>query len=309
VGENKRIAYLGPSGTFTEHALLNQTDLRELELVSVASIPEALKHVSDNEVDLAFVAIENSIEGSVNITQDTLTFDADLLIQREVVSSIELNLLVKPGTSLDEITTVLSFPHAIAQCKDWLSNNLPNAVTEAANSTADAAKQVSATSQDTFAAIGTERAADAYGLEILVDGIQDHSDNETRFVLVASDGVPRPTGYDKTSIVVFQDADRPGSLLGILQEFAARSLNLTRLESRPTKKGLGNYCFLIDLEGHISDEVVADCLKNLHVKNGSVKFLGSYPAAGDENLTSNKSTVDSEKADSWLDELRGRIGK
>ena len=143
----------------------------------------------------------------------------------------------------------------------------------------------------------------------MVDGIQDHSDNETRFVLVAADGVPSPTGYDKTSIVVFQDADRPGSLLGILQEFAARSLNLTRLESRPTKKGLGNYCFLIDLEGHISDEVVADCLKNLHVKNGSVKFLGSYPAAGDENLISDKATVKSEKADSWLDELRGRIGK
>jgi len=309
VGENKRLAYLGPSGTFTEQALLNQTDLRKLELVSVPSIPEALKQVSDNDVDLAFVAIENSIEGSVNITQDTLTFDADLLIQREVVSSIELNLLVKPGTSLDEITTVLSFPHAIAQCKDWLSNNLPNAVTEAANSTADAAKQVSDTSQNTFAAIGTERAADAYDLEILVVGIQDHSDNETRFVLVASDGVPSPTGYDKTSIVVFQDADRPGSLLGILQEFAARSLNLTRLESRPTKKGLGNYCFLIDLEGHISDEVVADCLKKLHVKNGSVKFLGSYPAAGDDNTISDKATVDSDKADSWLDELRGRIGK
>ena len=309
MSENKRLAYLGPSGTFTEQALLNQTDLRKLELVSVASIPEALKQVSNNEVDLAFVAIENSIEGSVNITQDTLTFDADLLIQREVVSSIELNLLVKPGTSLDEIETVLSFPHAIAQCKDWLSNNLPNAVTEAANSTADAAKQVSEASQDTFAAIGTERSADAYGLEILVDGIQDHSDNETRFVLVAADGVPSPTGYDKTSIVVFQDADRPGSLLGILQEFAARSLNLTRLESRPTKKGLGNYCFLIDLEGHISDEVVADCLKNLHVKNGSVKFLGSYPAAGDENLISDIATVKSEKADSWLDELRGRIGK
>ena len=152
---------MGPSGTFTEQALLNQTDLRELELVSVASIPEALKQVSNNEVDLAFVAIENSIEGSVNITQDTLTFDADLLIQREVVSSIELNLLVKPGTSLDEIETVLSFPHAIAQCKDWLSNNLPNAVTEAANSTADAAKQVSEASQDTLAAIGTERSADA----------------------------------------------------------------------------------------------------------------------------------------------------
>jgi prephenate dehydratase len=210
---------------------------------------------------------------------------------------------------LDEITNVLSFPHAIAQCKDWLSNNLPNAVTEAANSTADAAKQISDKSQNAFAAIGTERAANAYGLEILVGGIQDHSDNETRFVLVATDGVPSPTGYDKTSIVVFQDADRPGSLLGILQEFAARSLNLTRLESRPTKKGLGNYCFLIDLEGHISDEVVADCLKKLHMKNGSVKFLGSYPAAGDDNTIIDKATIDSEKADSWLDELRGRIGK
>ncbi|MAT62805.1 MAG: prephenate dehydratase, partial [Dehalococcoidia bacterium] len=223
MGKNKRLAYLGPSGTFTEQALLNQTDLKELELISVFSIPEVLKKVSDNEADLGFVAIENSIEGSVNITQDTLTFDADLLIQREVVSSIELNLLAKPDTSLDEIATVLSFPHAIAQCKDWLSNNLPNAITEAANSTADAAKQVSGKSQNAFAAIGTERAADAYGLEILVGGIQDHSDNETRFVLVASDGVPSPTGYDKTSIVVFQDADRPGSLLGILQEFAARS--------------------------------------------------------------------------------------
>ena len=133
--------------------------------------------------------------------------------------------------------------------------------------------------------------------------------NETRFVLVASDGVPNSTGHDKTSIVVFQDADRPGSLLGILQEFAARSLNLTRLESRPTKQGLGNYCFLIDLEGHISDEVVADCLKNLHMKNGSVKFLGSYPAAGGDKTIKDRATVDSKKADSWLDELRGRIGK
>ena len=118
VNENKRLAYLGPSGTFTEHALLNQADLKELDLVSVASIPEVLKQVSDSEVDLGFVAIENSIEGSVNITQDTLTFDADLLIQREVVESIELNLLALSGTNLDEITNVLSFPHAIAVCRD-----------------------------------------------------------------------------------------------------------------------------------------------------------------------------------------------
>ena len=168
MGENKRLAYLGPSGTFTEHALLNQTDLKELDLVSVASIPEVLKQVSDSEADLGFVAIENSIEGSVNITQDTLTFDADLLIQREVVESIELNLLVSPGTNLDEITNVLSFPHAIAQCRNWLSDNLPNASTEAANSTADAARHISEKPQKGFASIGTARAADAYGLEMLL---------------------------------------------------------------------------------------------------------------------------------------------
>ncbi|HAQ03347.1 MAG TPA: prephenate dehydratase, partial [Acidimicrobiaceae bacterium] len=161
MGENKRLAYLGPAGTFTEHALLNQPDLKELDLVSVASIPEVLKQVSNSEADLGFVAIENSIEGSVNITQDTLTFDADLLIQREVVESIELNLLALPDTALDQITNVLSFPHAIAQCRDWLSVNLSNAVTEAANSTADAARNISENLQKGFASIGTARAADA----------------------------------------------------------------------------------------------------------------------------------------------------
>ena len=303
------LAYLGPAGTFTEQALHSQTDLLDYTLTPTTSIPEVLRMVGDGRADFGFVAIENSIEGSVNITQDTLTFDTDLLIQREVVSGIELNLLAHTGVRLGDVKMVLSFPHAIAQCRTWLAENLPEAATGVANSTADAARQVAKDRPPTTAAIATIRAAQAYGLEILVPDIEDHPENETRFVLVAAEGVPGPSGHDKTSLVVFQNADRPGSLLGILQEFAARSINLTRLESRPTKQGLGDYCFLIDLEGHVADEVVADCLRNLHMKNGRVKFLGSYPAASDDGAIRDQASEASRDADQWLDSLRGRIGR
>lgn len=303
------LAYLGPAGTFTEQALNSQADLLNYTLTPTTSIPEVLRMVGDGRADFGFVAIENSIEGSVNITQDTLTFDTDLLIQREVISEIKLNLLAHAGVGLGDVEMVLSFPHAIAQCRTWLAENLPEAATGAANSTADAARQVAEDRPPATAAIATSRAAQAYGLEILVPDIEDHPENETRFVLVAAEGVPAPSGHDKTSLVVFQDADRPGSLLGILQEFAARSINLTRLESRPTKQGLGDYCFLIDLEGHVADEVVADCLRNLHMKNGRVKFLGSYPAASDDGGIRDQASEASREADQWLDDLRGRIGR
>ena len=303
------LAYLGPAGTFTEQALHSQADLLDYTLTPTTSIPEVLRMVGDGRADFGFVAIENSIEGSVNITQDTLTFDTDLLIQREVISEIELNLLAHAGVGLGDVEMVLSFPHAIAQCRTWLTENLPEAATGAANSTADAARQVAENRPPATAAIATSRAAQVYGLEILVPDIEDHPENETRFVLVAAEGVPGPSGHDKTSLVVFQDADRPGSLLGILQEFAARSINLTRLESRPTKQGLGDYCFLIDLEGHVADEVVADCLRNLHMKNGRVKFLGSYPAASDDGGTRDQASEASREADEWLDSLRDRIGR
>ena len=303
------LAYLGPAGTFTEQALHSQTDLLDYTLTPTTSIPEVLRMVADGRADFGFVAIENSIEGSVNITQDTLTFDTDLLIQREVVSEIELNLLAHAGVGLGDVEMVLSFPHAIAQCRTWLTENLPEAATGAVNSTADAARQVAENRPPATAAIATSRAAQVYGLEILVPDIEDHPENETRFVLVAAEGVPAPSGHDKTSLVVFQDADRPGSLLGILQEFAARSINLTRLESRPTKQGLGDYCFLIDLEGHVADEVVADCLRNLHMKNGRVKFLGSYPSASDDGGLRDQASEASRDADQWLDDLRGRIGR
>lgn len=217
--DGKVLAYLGPNGTFTEQALFTQGDLAGLDLRLASSIPEVLSMVGEGSVDLGFAAIENSIEGSVNITQDTLAFEAELLIQREVVISVDLNLLAPPGTGLDSIEQVVSFPHASAQCRGWLKENLPAADTGAANSTADAARQVADENDGRTAAIAPARAAEVYGLDTLAAGIEDHSSNQTRFVLVASGGIPAPTGHDKTSLIVFQRADRPGSLLGMLQEF------------------------------------------------------------------------------------------
>jgi prephenate dehydratase len=151
-------------------------------------------------------------------------------------------------------------------------------------------------------------AAKVYGLDVLATDIEDHPDNATRFVVVSRTGIPAPTGHDKTSVVIFQRTDRPGSLLTILQEFAARSINLTKLESRPTKKGLGHYCFLIDLEGHIGDELVADCLRTLKSKVEDVKFLGSFPAAGEHGPALRRDAETAWRAASeWVDRLRGEI--
>jgi len=178
-------------------------------------------------------------------------------------------------------------------------------------STAEAAQLVAGPEHDGHtAAIAPAVAAKLYGLDVLATDIEDHPDNATRFVVVARPdrGIPTASGHDKTSIVVFQRHDRPGSLLTILQEFAARSINLTKLESRPTKKGLGNYCFLIDLEGHIGDELVADCLRDLRSKVEDVKFLGSYPAAGEHGPARRREAEARwHAASEWVEGLRGAI--
>ncbi len=242
-----------------------------------AAVPEVIAAVERGDADGGVVPIENMIEGSVSVTLDTLAFDSDLLIQREIDLPVSLNLCARPGVGLDDVRTVVSFPHALAQCRGWLAKKLPDG-------------------RDARLALhlrrgprGVEVEAHRHGRDLqLARGrdlrprgarpseIEDHPENQTRFVLVGR-GVPAPTGHDKTSIVCFQREDQPGSLLPILQEFAARAINLTKLESRPTKRGLGDYCFFIDCEGHISDEVVADALRNLVAKQAEVKFLGSYP--------------------------------
>ena len=303
------IGYLGPHGTFTEQALLTQSDLAAADLRLLPSIAEVLAATQSGDLDLGFAAIENSIEGTVNVTLDTLAFEADLLIQREVVIGVQLNLMALPGTQLTDVKTVVSFPHAAAQCRGFLRRELPDATPNASNSTADAARWVAEHADATCAAVGTALAGELYGLETLAADIEDHPENSTRFVVTARSGVPEATGHDKTSIVIFQRADRPGSLLSILQEFAARSINLTKLESRPTKQALGDYCFIIDLEGHVADELVADCLKNIRAKQADVKFLGSYPAAGDEAHEVRADASEAwREAESWLGSLRDQIG-
>lgn len=304
-----QVAYLGPPGTFTEEALLTQPDFAEADHLLCRSIPEVLGSVAEGRAQLGFTAIENSIEGTVNVALDALIFEHDLLIQREVVIDIRLHLLGLSGTSMDEISRVVSFPVATAQCRRYLTENLPQAEDIAANSTAAAARDLAISKDKTTAAIGTALSQEIYGLEMIASDIEDHPENQTRFVAVSHSGVPAPTGQDKTSIVVFQRSDRSGSLMGILAEFAARSINLTKLESRPTKKALGDYCFLIDLEGHIADQLVADCLTTIVAKHGEVKFLGSYPTntAGSEEQGTSATSAWSE-AQNWIENLRGQVG-
>jgi prephenate dehydratase len=307
-GGHPRVGYLGPRGTFSEQALLTQGDLVNAELLPLDAIPDVLVATTSGRVDQGLVPIENAIEGTVNVTMDMLAFEHDLLIQREVVIGVAMHLLVLPGTKLEEIKTVLSIPVATAQCRRFLSGNLPGVTTDVASSTAGAAQIVAETGDPTIAAIANARAGELHGLETLVADIEDHDDNETKFVMVATNGIPAPTGHDKTTVVVFQHANRPGSLLAILQEFAARAISLTKLESRPTKQGLGSYCFIIDLEGHLDDELVADCLRDIHSKHGTIKFLGSYPAAGE---TGDRVRRDADQkwaeAEAWIQGLKDQI--
>ena len=304
-----RVAYFGPAGTFTEEALLTQPDLAAGDRTPFAAVPEVIAAVERGEAAGGVVPIENMIEGSVSVTLDTLAFDSELLIQREIDLPVSLNLCARPGVALADVRTVVSFPHAIAQCRGWLAKKVPAAQTTASHSTSDAAREVSKSKRTDMAAICNALAAEIYGLNVLAREIEDHPENQTRFVLVGR-GVPAPTGHDKTSIVCFQREDQPGSLLQILQEFAARAINLTKLESRPTKRGLGDYCFFIDCEGHIADEVMADALRNLVAKQAEVKFLGSYPVAGPQEagVARRKAAGRAWKsAAAWVETLREQI--
>jgi len=303
-----RIAYLGPAGTFTEQALMSELDLRDTDHVPFPKFVDVLDATSDGDVDLGFVAIENAIEGTVNVTLDALAFDHSLLIQREVVLDIHLYLMAPAGTELSDITSVYSHPVANAQCREFLHKELPDVPVLAANSTSEAA--VMAADQPGLAAVGPALAAEKHGLAVLAEDIADHPGNQTRFVLVAPAGVPPATGHDKTTVVLTQRQDKPGSLVAILEEFAARSINLSRLSSRPVKTALGSYCFIVDLDGHIADELIADCLRSIRAKHADVKFLGSYPAAGNGSTeTRHEASSAWAEADQWMEALRSQIAE
>ncbi len=294
------VAYLGPRGTFTEEALFQLSEFRDTELVPLGSFREVLERTESGVYTYGFLPIENSIEGTVLATLDPMIFENSLLIQKEVVLNVHQNLLGLPTTDKSEIKTILSYPHASAQCHSYIKRNFPSAEVRATDSTARAAQLVSEIDDPTVAAIGPSVAAQIYELKILEGHIEDFSNNKTRFVLLSRKGIPSATGRDKTSIVCFQLADRPGSLLRILDHFAKRSINLTKLESRPTKVIMGEYCFIIDLEGHVSDPVVEECLEEISDSGVAVKLLGSYPQA---------QTFIKEEVLEVSSEILGHIGK
>jgi prephenate dehydratase len=268
-----------------------------------------LDAVERGDVEYGFIAIENSIEGMVNLAQDELVFSHSLLIQREVVLDIEHCLVAQAGTALDDVKVVLSMPVATAQCHAFLRERVGHAEVRATNSTAEGARLLAEMGPGA-AAVAPRAAARHYGLDVIAADIADHPGNQTRFVLVAREGIPAPTGHDRTGLVVYQRADEPGSLISILQEFAARRINLSNLQSRPTKDGgLGDYCFIIYADGHVADELLADAMRALHSKQGRVKFLGSYPAAG-EGAHDAREHADARwrDADDWVRDLRSQIG-
>lgn len=272
---NNKIGYLGPPGTFAEEALLSVLKFDERALVPYPTVPDIIQAVEKGKVPRGIVPIENSIEGSINVTLDVMAFESNVLIEKEIIVPVRHNLIAHNGVKISDIKGIVSQPHATAQCRLYLAKNFPDVPIIAANSTAEAVKRV-AEGDRSYAAIGTILAAKLYGLSVLAADIEDYKDNQTRFVIVGKDKVPR-TGHDKTSIICMIHEDRPGSLLQILQEFAYRYINLTKIESRPAKKALGEYIFFIDMEGHIDDPVVADAINCLKCKIKDVKFLGSYP--------------------------------
>ena len=270
-----RIAFLGPAGTYSEDALLS-LQIPDVEPVACLSIEEVFAAVESGEADRGIVPIENSVEGSVNATLDALAFESSALIQQEIVRDIHHALVVGGETRPEDVTAVTSHPQATAQCRRWLAENLPGRPIVAANSTAEAVQR--AVAEPGIAAVGNRLAAELYGGRVLRDGIEDYSGNQTRFIVVGRDVMVR-TGDDKTSLALFIRADKPGALLMILSEFAYGEINLTKIQSRPTKKALGEYMFFVDLEGHLEDENVLLALECLRLKLREVKVLGSYPKA------------------------------
>jgi prephenate dehydratase len=300
--ENARVGYLGPEGSFSHEAV---TTLAHVEPIAYTSLEDLLGAVADASIDQGLVPLENALEGTVSATIDGLVFDYDLVILQEIVLPIHLHLLARPEVELNEIKSVRSYVHALAQVRGYLHEHGLDSVQT--TSTSQAAKDVAA-SDEPWGAVGSALAGELFGLRVVAADIEDHPDNATRFVRLGRHDVAAPTGHDRTTIVCFQDADRPGSLYAILGRFAARDINLTKLESRPTKRGLGDYCFVIEFEGHVADDVVADCLSDLQAHLARVKFLGSYPVTG-EGASDRRREVASARlaAEEWMDSIRGRV--
>lgn len=303
-----RYAYLGPEGTFTEAALLQVTDPTEAELLPCLDVITALDLVRRGDADYAVVPIENSVEGGVNATLDSLAAGAPLVIVGEMLVPITFFLAAREGMTLEHVRRISTHPHAWAQCRGWVAEHLPGAVHVPATSTAAAAALL-ATDQEApgfDAALVSPLSAAKYGLQVLADGAADNPHAVTRFILVARPGyVPEPTGADKTTLMVHLPDNEAGALLSMLEQFATRGVNLSRIESRPIGDSLGRYSFSIDAEGHVAEERVQATLIGLHRVCPTVRFLGSYPRADGQRPHLRPGTYDADfrAAREWVSRL------
>ncbi|WP_299443792.1 prephenate dehydratase [uncultured Phycicoccus sp.] len=303
-----RFGYLGPEGTFTSMALDQWAPAADAERVAYGSVDGALAALRAGEIDGAMVPIENSVEGGVSATLDALASGDPLLVTAEVMVPITFVLAAPPGTGLAEVRAVGTHSHAWAQVRGWMGAHLPDAAYVPTLSTAAAAAALATGDQPFDAAVCAPAAASLNGLAVLAAGIGDMQAAVTRFVLVARPGtMPEPTGADKTTVVLYQRDDHAGGLLELLEQFAARGINLTRLESRPTKASMGAYCFSVDVEGHVRDERLGEALMGLKRVCAEVRFLGSYPRADRRRATvgPRASDADFTAARDWLGHIRG----
>lgn len=274
-----RVAYLGPAGTFTEDALGEAIPAGGFEPLRTATIRDAILAVERGEAERALVPIENSLEGSVRPTLDTLAFEAPAVrIVGEHDYRVRVHLIARAGTRVEDVEAVLSHPQPLAQCQRFLREQFPEVELRSASSTAAAVRMVSESSRP-WAALGARAAAAMYGCELLQEGVEDQAENVTRFVWIASQQTGAAgQGPWKTSLVFSEvGADHPGALVECLSEFSDRRINLSRIESRPLRQGLGRYMFFCDLEGNEGDPSVSEAVAALRTKAASVRILGSYP--------------------------------
>lgn len=303
----RRYSYLGPAGTFTEAALKQVPEAQGQEWVPVTNIGEALNDVVTGFSDAAMIAIENSVDGGVTVAQDALATIPGLQIVGEYLVPVKFVLVARPGTRLEDITVVSAHPVAYGQCRAWLDDQVPRHRHMPATSNVQAASDLLDASKGIDAAIAPPGIEAHHDLEVIAEGIAENPDAVTRFVLVSrTTAVGEVTGADKTSLIVELPEDRAGALLELLEQFATRGVNLTLLASRPIGDRMGRYRFVIDAEGHIRDERVADALLGVKRFSPGVVFLGSYPRA-DRIVATTRDEHDNEAFRDARDWLRGLI--
>lgn len=302
----KTYSYLGPVGTFTELALAQVPEAKGAKWHPVANVQEAIDNILSGHSARAVIPIENSIEGGVSATLDALAASEGIRIFGEYLVPVSFNLVARPGVALKDVVTVATHPVAYAQTHKWLADNLAGHSYLPATSTAAAAAGLLHADSIANAAVAASTITNHYDLKVIAKNIGEYKNAQTRFIQIGLAGkAPASTGRDKTSVIIEMPNDRPGALLEMLEQFAVRGVNLSRIESRPIGDKLGRYRFNVDAQGHIEDAAIAEALKGLHRFSPKVQYLGSYPRADKEKSIheGNNSDVQFGDADAWFRSL------